>query len=155
MSWLSSQQLERFILHHADAVTRRGFLGVFPMNQLPRHVPHLPALLIVNTQTDNQPGQHWLCLFLTGDGRGEVFDSFGMAPPPSITRWLRRRVRDWTYNRFTYQSPLSATCGAFVLYVALHRFRHRSLTETLRVFTSSLTNSDKFVTQYCRTLNKR
>ena len=85
MIWLSNHQLERLILHHADAATRRAFLGVFPITHLPKHVPHLPALMIVNTQAENLSGDRWLSLLRTENGDGNVFNSTGVPPHTKVT----------------------------------------------------------------------
>lgn len=104
---------------------RRGhgahFLGVFPLNRLPKLTERNKfCCLIVNTDTSNLPGKHWLAVFLTFNRyrrRGEVFDSYGRPPPFLLQKWLNKTVRiPWTFNKRLVQGPLTTLCGAFCVY---------------------------------------
>ena len=75
MSWLSSIELENLINHYSDLATKQAFIGIFSMDKLPHHLPHLPILLIVNTDSSNLPGKHWKAVYISSDKVGEVFDS--------------------------------------------------------------------------------
>ena len=150
MSWLTNHTIEHVIQRFADRATRDAFLGVFPLNELPRQVERRPAFLIVNTQTADLPGLHWLCLLLFDDGRGEVFNSVGQPPPSAVAQWMNVMTRVWTYNSETYQSPGTATCGAYCIYVVLHRLQHSTLSQTLQPFTTSPLVNDCLITHYYR-----
>ena len=150
MSWLSNHTLKRLIQRFANAQTRQAFLGVFPLNELPRHIVQRPAFLIVNTQTNDLPGSHWICLMLFADGHGEIFNSLGLPPPTAIARWMNRMSDIWTFNDKTYQSPGTSTCGAYCVYVILHRLQYASLSRTLRPFTSSPAVNDVLISHYYR-----
>src|SRR6267154_2164422 len=53
----------------------RAFLGVFPIDMLPKTLPpHRPLLLVCNTKPHDNRGEHWIVLFI--DSTGEYFDSF-------------------------------------------------------------------------------
>ncbi len=57
------------------------FLGVLPSDQLPeRTLRNLPSMSIVNTHPADQPGEYWVAVYLTQDGSGCFFDSYGNAP---------------------------------------------------------------------------
>ena len=150
MSWLTNHTIERLIQGLATAETRRAFLGVFPLNGLPRYIHQRPAFLVVNTRTNDLPGDHWLCLLLLDDGRGEVFNSTGLPPPTLIARWMNRMARVWTYNEQAYQSPGSATCGAYCVYVILHRLQYPTLSQTLQPFLPDPLVNDRLMTRYFR-----
>ena len=154
MSWLTNHTIERVIQHYADHMTRHAFLGVFPLNNLPRKVEQRPAFFIVNTQPDDLPGRHWLCLMLFEDGHGEIFNSIGQPPSTAIAQWMNRMCRVWTYNSEQYQSFSSATCGAYCIYVVLHRLQYPSLSRTLRPFTVNPTLNDCLMTQYYRIIKQ-
>ena len=121
---LYTSQLLRFAsLHrHLD----KHFLGVYALNQLPRSLNkpiRAPACgLIINTDTDNLPGRHWIACILLPNGRGEVFDSFGQLPPPRVQVWMNKQCpRGWTFNSIAIQSPLSTLCGGYCLYFLYQR----------------------------------
>ena len=154
VSWLTNHEIEAVIERFADRSTREAFLGIFPLDTLPPRVEQRPAFLIVNTQTADLPGRHWLCLLLMDNEYGEVFNSVGVPPPPAIARWMSEMVDVWTYNDKTYQLPGTATCGAFCVYVILHRLQYPSLSRTLRTFTTSLSVNDCLITHYYRIIKQ-
>ena len=55
------------------------FKGVFPCDQLP-YDANLPINIIANTDPANLPGEHWICISIKKNGRGQYFDSFGLPP---------------------------------------------------------------------------
>ena len=124
MSWLSGKDLIKKIKRNADGTTLAAFHGVFPIDNLPFAVPHYPFFMIVNTQAHNLPGEHWIAIFIDVNRRGDIFDSFALPPSNMLLRWMNRFTRSFTSNRFTYQHPLSSTCGAFTLYFVLHRLHN-------------------------------
>ena len=47
-----------------DLKSCSNFLGCFPLDQLPSFPKRLPASMIINTDTSNENGDHWLGLIL-------------------------------------------------------------------------------------------
>ena len=128
MSWLTNHQLEELVERYGDDMTKDAFLGVFPIDLLPSEVKTYPILLIVNSQTKNLGGEHWIALFISSYGRGELFDSSAQPVDLRINRWLNRfSTKRWTRNHYIYQSPFSPICGAYVLYYVLNRLHHPSM----------------------------
>lgn len=121
MSWLSGQEIEHAIRTYADEETRHAFYGVCSMDQLPFAVPHYPFFMIVNTQSHNLPGAHWVSVFIDKNRRGEVFDSLALPLRQPLMRWINQFARSMTRNHLTYQHPLSDSCGAFAIYFVFHR----------------------------------
>ena len=67
---LSTNYLNRWWRKH---INHNRFLGVFAINLLPFVPRYLrPCGFIVNTDSANLPGQHWIAVVLTTDGHGEV-----------------------------------------------------------------------------------
>ena len=148
MSNLSDDQIARLI--KAYTKDKDSFLGVFPINTLPHRVSHYPACMVINTQSHNLPGQHWLSVFITSDKRGEVFDSLGLPLSNYLIRWLNRFTKSWTYSRKIYQPLLSDKCGAFAIYFILNRLQGRT-----PKFTNSPIANDQLVSVFYETLVKK
>ena len=73
------------------------FLGVFPNDGLPEILPpRRPLLLVCNTAKHDQPGDHWVVLYI--DIRGEYFDSFGRAPEPTFQLYLDKYCNSYMFN---------------------------------------------------------
>ena len=108
-------------------IKRNRFIGVFPINLLPSTTKR-PCGFIVNTDSSNLPGQHWIAVVLTRDGRGEVFDSFGELPPSELCIWMNKHcVSGWTFSKNFIQNIYSKLCGSYCLFNLYNRLeRDRS-----------------------------
>ena len=152
MSWLSDKQLRRKVERNADEKTREAFYGVYPLDELPRSIPHLPAFIIVNTQTRNLSGEHWKTVFIDKNRDGEVFDSLAQPMNAMLIRFMNRFTRRWKRNHKVYQHADSATCGAFALYYILRRLDCPSLKCTLKSFSSSTNINEDTVEKFYKSL---
>jgi hypothetical protein len=56
--------------------TSNVFKGVYARNRLPRRL-NVPSALIGNTNPDDQPGTHWVALYIDANSRGEYYDPTG------------------------------------------------------------------------------
>ena len=148
MKWLTTLDLENFILQFANEATRKAFLGVFPMNYLPRKISRLPVLFIINTNTGNVPGQHWKAVYISTKSIGEVFDSLATPIGLQLQQWMNRFTKRWIPSTMTLQNPISPSCGGYVLYFAMTRLNHKSLKACLAPFTNNVIDNDRFVEQF-------
>ena len=90
----SDQQLRHLGYHDPDLAPY--FAGVFPSDRLPaRPVDERPRGYIVNIDTHDQPGSHWVALW-THDGGCTVMDSFAiplaMYKPHDLLNWLTHQM---------------------------------------------------------------
>ena len=152
MSWLTNEIIKRKIKLNANDDTRKAFLGVYPIDSLPSAVTVYPCFLVVNTQSHNLPGEHWIAIFVDKQKRGEIFDSLALPPSLLLMRWMNRFCRTWKRNLLSYQHPLSATCGSFVLYFILHRLSVSYLKNITNSFTRDLHVNDEIVVSFFNTL---
>jgi len=92
-----------------------GFLGAFPLDKLPSYTNTLSSF-IVNTDTHNLRGQHWIAVSYEKMGIVRAFDPLGVYYPQLLIEKLHqfpnRKVK---YNRVMYQNPLTETCGLHCL----------------------------------------
>lgn len=152
MSWLFTNDLLQKIGRNSNDETRRAFYGIYPLDKLPKFIPHRPFLMIVNTHTHNLDGEHWICIFIDDSRQGELFDSLAITNNVILSQWLNRFTRRWTRNNCTYQNPLSATCGAYVLYYCLNRLKFDSFQKFLQMFNVSPLVNDTLVLDFFKTL---
>ena len=146
--WLTTLDLETFIANNANEATKTAFLGVFSINTLPRQIPHLPVLLIMNTNTSNLPGQHWKAIYISKRRVGEVFDSLAMPVNLQVEQWMNTFCKRWAISTLTLQDPFSPTCGAYVLYYIMYRLQHDSMNSWLAPFTNNVLINDMFITKF-------
>ena len=88
------------------------FRGVYMIDTIP-HKPRLSESAIVNLDSIDNPGTHWVCYFKNGD-IVKYFDSYGnLKPPPQIQEYMKGyRI---LYNRRRFQRWNSEICGQLCL----------------------------------------
>ena len=67
-------------------------LGVYSINTLPdlwqlHPQQHKNKTLITNTDMAQLPGTHWVSVYVDDAAKMEVFDSYGLPPPPQLQAW--------------------------------------------------------------------
>ena len=71
------------------------FGGVYPRDRLPSGSTR--RSFVVNTDTSDRPGEHWVCIHFGEDGVAEYFDSYGLPPWAygDIVRFMRSRSKQY------------------------------------------------------------
>ena len=97
-----------------------AYLGAWPLNRVPiaqfnhRKLQHF----IINTQTSNLPGQHWIAVSIH-QRRAYIFDSFGQPPPRLLIKALRHggitQRGGIYYNTQQVQTYGTKNCGELAL----------------------------------------
>jgi hypothetical protein len=88
-----------------------SWLGVFPLD----HIPMIePGGFIVNTQTSNLPGEHWIAVYIK-PFEINVFDPLGCYYPSLLVNTLERMSCTIKYNKYHCQDPLTQSCGQYCL----------------------------------------
>lgn len=145
MSWLSSKDIVNKVKKNADRKTLTAFYGVCAMDDLPEFIHTRPFLMIVNTHTQNLPGEHWIAILVDANRNGEVFDSLAQPVSNILIRWLNRFTNKWKKNERTFQHLLSSTCGAFALYFTLNRLQVKDFETLTSLFNESPHVNESFV----------
>lgn len=154
MSWLSGQELEEIIETYGNKSIKKAFLGVFAIDTLPKRIPFLPILLIINTQTLNLPGQHWKAVYISEQKFGEVFDSLALPVSLRLQSWMNTFSRKWIRSPLTLQNPLSPTCGIYTLYYVLKRLDFPNMKSCMEIFSKDLVKNDSVMRKFYDLLKK-
>lgn len=120
------------------------FKGVYPCDLLPYNTK-LPLNLIVNTDPSDMPGEHWVCISISSNGRGEYFDSFGLPPlRKEIFNYLEKMCSNgWTYNKVTLQNIQSQTCGHYSVLYIIFKCQGLSKENLIRKFNKNTLENDR------------
>ena len=108
-----------------------NFVGIFAEDELKQcHIVKFPAFIIVNIDSSNQPGSHWICLRI-GRIDVEIFDSLGFCPnlwvnfPTNLFQFLS--YYSLSHNILispVLQPPNTVYCGLFAVYFIQFRQTH-------------------------------
>lgn len=105
--------------------TKHCFHGIYPMDMLPdksnlwSNTSSNKQYIIVNTDPSYKPGEHWIALCLSKNGKhNEYFDSYGQAPNIKIAHYLND---NYLFLTKPMQGFLTTTCGQWCMYYILHK----------------------------------
>jgi hypothetical protein len=133
-------------LLRADCKLSTIFDGVYASDCLPLFCGGGDTGLVMNMDPSDQSGSHWVCIYIQ-NGKGEYFDSYGMAPPlEDFLGFLDRNSRSWSYNKQELQSLDSMVCGHYCIWFLSERARGRSMQNIVQQFSETDTKwNDKVV----------
>ena len=146
---MNSLQIEGLL--KKDSQAKKIFKKVCALDEI--EVPSYPSAYVINSDTSDKKGKHWVVVYFDKNRRGEYFDSYGLPPTVlGLEAYMDRFSLDWIYNRKTIQSLFSNVCGHYWVYFILFRCRNISLHAILSVFTLNLTENDRCVFDFIREL---
>ena len=133
-----------------DRYTRQYLRGVFPSDRLPP-VNRYPQAFIINSDTSDQSGTHWLACYFDQDKRAEFFDSFGQAPA-AYGHYFKTFIDDnsvsCTYNTTCLQSMNTTVCGQYCIFYLVHRCRNVPMVDIVAAFTDDSLINDVLVQDF-------
>lgn len=128
---------------------------VLPRNKLPR-IKKRPAGIVINTDGENEAGEHWVSVYIGEDDIPIYFDSFGLPPlHEDLIEFLTLNTKSvWKYNLLTLQHPESKSCGKYCIEFLKCQMNKRSLGEFQDIFTSDLIRNEKVLNSLKHTNRK-
>ena len=124
------------ILNYVKTLQIPNFRGVFMKDELPKTINPLECG-IMDFNTHNQPGSHWVCYVKRRTTR-IYFDSFGQITPLEMQKYLKSK---WEFENGTpaierntdiVQTPNTFVCGQLCLFVLTSLMReHLTYQEVL------------------------
>ena len=149
---MNSDDIEKVLCN--DVYTYPVFAGCFPSDALRDQTPvDYPSAYVFNYDPSDEPGTHWVATYFAPDGRGEYFDSYGIAPLiPEFHTFLDENTHSWRINRRTLQGPGSHVCGHYCVFYLLHRCRERSMDSIVSLFDDCTKNNDEYVYRIVQSL---
>ena len=151
---LSSVDITR--LMNRDEKTKRIFRGCYPRDMLPKihNSDYESQIFVVNTDSSEGLGEHWLLICCGKNHQHEYFDSFGLnVRTRDVEKFLlyKTKHKSWIFNPYCLQNPFSVSCGHHVLYFSYFKARGYSFNWILNTYSSDLEENDFMVTDFVRT----
>ena len=133
-----TQQIEKALIPFNCFVVSR--------DKLPKYSVTMETGYVINTDASDEPGEHWVAIYLDGMGRGEYFDSFGLPPlHDDFLTFLTRQCTSWSYANFTLQDFESTKCGEYCIHFLTSRFKHIDYFSILSSFSSNTKSNNKII----------
>ena len=138
----SDKALTNFdILYYVNLLKIPHFRGVFMRDELPKYVESTECG-IMNFNTHDQFGSHWVCYLKKGSTR-IYFDSFGQITPLELQKYLKTTMELQNgipvieRNTGIVQKPNTKICGHLCLFVLTSLMcKHLTYEEVLYQLTS-------------------
>ena len=121
------------------------FKGVYSKNNLPlRKLVTRPIAFIINTQNSDEPGEHWVGLFVAKNNIAEFFDSFGRNPLCcEIKKFLIiNDVKILIINKNIIQNIFSDNCGRYCILFIKLKCNGMTFSDFLKLFNKNTLSNE-------------
>ncbi len=126
-----------------DIFTRKCFLNVYARDELPSKVNY-PSCFVLNTETRDKEGKHWIAIHYDENGTCYFFDSYGL--PPSyynMEQYIKKTSTKFTWNMKRLQGQLPY-CGFYCIFFLLFKTRN-NLNDFFKKFNTNLIENDIYI----------
>ncbi len=120
------------ILRYIEILKIPNFRGVFMRDELPEKIKS-EECGIMNFNTHEQMGSHWVCYVKTRHGTLIYFDSYGKITPLELQKYLKTKEEFENNtpvierNTDIVQKPNTSVCGHLCLFVRLRLLTRKYL----------------------------
>ena len=105
-----------------------------------------PAAFVCNTNDGDEPGEHWIALYLVANIRGEYFCSYGLPPLHATFRtFMKKHCSEWTHNSKRFKNNLSNVCKQYCASYILIRCNGYTTRTFVDIFDTDLVANDCLV----------
>ena len=143
---MNTSQLQCAI--QCDKQMQEKIKGVYASNQIVNlNIKSTDTGIIVNTDSSDKPGRHWLAFYFTSYEQIECFDSYGLSPEyysHNLGAFVKKYESVVTNNK-QLQGPNTMVCGQYCLFYLMHRCRGYSMNDIVNMFSSDTYVNDQFV----------
>lgn len=134
-TWFNTNNINEIMEQYQDLYKNKfQFLGAQPSDFAKitsinwKKIKQIPNIAIVfNTDTHNQPGSHWLAVFIDNvNKKVDYFDSLGKLPNKNIASFLKYfKKYQFTFNKKEHQKG-GSNCGVYSCYFIIQRLKGQS-----------------------------
>lgn len=132
--------------------TYRYYAGCFPSDGLSLPGKY-PSAVVANLDESDEPGSHWVAIYMKSPSSVYYFDSYGIPPVEKLEQFLCNFTHR-TVNDCIIQSLNSYVCGHYCIFFLVFCCRGYSYERIMSVLLAQR-NPDAFVANYVRRLLKK
>ncbi len=123
-----------------DPYIRRYYGGTLAKDQLPIYVTNGPKIYVLNLQNSNQPGNHWITMWM--DKIPEYFDSLGEGPIEEFQNYLIVHGPKFKFNFKRLQNYGSDVCAKYCIFYSYLKCRGYTFKDIMELFSNDLLLND-------------
>ena len=139
---LSNFDLEKWI----DDLGIKYFRSIYSRDRLPDGI-RKKECGIINLDSIQGQGTHWVCYRNIDKQMGEYFDPFGLIMPHEIHHYLAKSGKKVSYSQDEIQNRDTVLCGYWCLYYLIERQKGKSVLDVIHHEDFDSDNSD-FIKDY-------
>jgi hypothetical protein len=134
---MNSTVLSSILLN--DFVVKQFFRGVYAVDQIQLalqvfKLPNVKNVFIVNTDTSDRLGVHWLCLYFNENDDCTLFDSLNNQVSSYSHHLLSCLPESYRQVPFRIQSTKSSACSIYCIFFSHELCRGKPLNKIMSVF---------------------
>ncbi|MGN6671133.1 MAG: hypothetical protein ACTHJ4_06310 [Candidatus Nucleicultricaceae bacterium] len=132
-----------------NSLTRKAYVGCFAADQIPKLRSPMPQCMVVNLDTSDGVGTHWVGIYIQSPKEADYFDSF--AEWPSTSEHIRHFLKQFekiNKSSKSLQSERSSACGKHVIYFLCRRCQGWPLKRIIAHIVECKTHPDKLVSAF-------
>jgi hypothetical protein len=131
-------------------------------DNLPYKVKAFPSYYVVNLDTSNGNGSHWIAIYFNKKRQSTYFCSFRTQPNKIILNFLKMNSTHINFSYRVLQNYSSHFCGYYVCFFLITCYKYdyviknknnNSLELFYSLFSNNLVANDLFVTKMCNMKN--
>jgi hypothetical protein len=122
------------VVCYSDPDCKLEYGGTMASDQVKDIIPRSKkSLFIINTDTKDLPGQHWVCIHKFNNDECEFFDSYANSPTiyPVINEGLKN-LKIVNKNKYRIQGNTKEVCGEYCITYCLAKSRRVDMDDFLR-----------------------
>lgn len=152
---MNTTELKRAIRRDCE-LHGKYVIDVVAADYRPVDLPTLPCGFIVNTDTSNESGKHWLALWIDKNAHWELFDSYAYSPARyrdriQLVQYMYETCGiEKTFNRKRLQDYRTVVCGEYCLFYLHRKGKRYDMNAIVRRFTDDYLLNDRFIFDYVR-----
>ena len=140
---MNTKQINQIMKSYPNS--KNVFLGTFALDEIPIKIMTYPACMIINNQSKNRPGEHWLAIYFDQLKRATFFDSYGFSPEYyKLEYFLKRNSKSFIINKIIFQSYFSKYCGYYCVFFLIFMCKKYSLKKFQLLFKTPIENDKMF-----------
>ena len=142
MRELDNTQIDRFFIHNPF------YGGCFDKDEVSTMSGKQRKFYILNLDTEEGPGTHWVLMSMIDTKTGIYFDSFACPPPTLVYSFMKRNRSENVYNNQIIQELSSENCGYYTCRIGYELSNGKHFLDILDEYSTNERENEEIITKW-------